>query len=214
MAFNMLPEWRTLLNDLFPIGVPTTAIWTDREAIIEVLKRIGSVDSLNHTFHPRSGGLDLTDAKPSHEEGCIELSFGGIAYVIRPARLYCETFGESVEWAYFRLETADLAPSGTHDTHGWQYEEVTELSPGQYVLRSVYDAGVYGSDENGRDRPLPRSARPLGRVFSGAFVIFCKTSPYNLESATYDGRHNKVNAPDFRTYIERQMANYGEFVPQ
>jgi len=129
MAFNMLPEWRTLLNDLFPIGVPTTAIWTDREAIIEVLKRIGSVDSLNHTFHPRSGGLDLTDAKPSHEEGCIELSFGGIAYVIRPARLYCETFGESVEWAYFRLETADLAPSGTHDTHGWQYEEVTCCDP-------------------------------------------------------------------------------------
>jgi hypothetical protein len=201
-AKETLEDWKSMLDRLFPLGIPSSKRWSTASDIVDVLNTIGRNAPQNHMFFPNGGGMDLEGARVSHEPGAIELC-AGFTSIVKPELLSFEYFGpESIGWSYFRLDTGGLRPSGVYDEVKEAYEEVTELSPAQYVNRSVWDAGYYGHDEDGVERPLPRRARCVSRFFEGAFVIFAKGSIYNRTSATYDGRHNKMNREQFRAHIK------------
>ena len=199
-----MKRWSLSLQKVFPNGIPDHADWTDKKEITAVLNTIGIVNT-NHMFLPRGGGLDLEGASASHEAGCIELNTAG-ATVVKPKALHFEFIGKSIEWAYFRLEVGGLAPSGVYETLDSAYEELTELTKGNYGSRSVIDEGHDGYDEDGNEKPLPEEARLVVRVLEGSFLVVAKASPYNMTNSTYDGRHDKMSAAEFRSYMEKQFS--------
>jgi hypothetical protein len=108
------------------------------------------------------------------------------------------------EWAYFRLETSGLSPSGVYDVDDAATvvsEHVVELEPGRYVEREHWDAGYFGTDDLGDELPLPPRARPLTRYFGGPFLIVAKTSGYNASRHTYRGEHARASAEEFDQQI-------------
>lgn len=206
-----LKAWDDLLHALFNGMIPASCTWEDKTEIIEILNFIGKNQQINHTFFPTGGGLDLAGAGNSVEEGCIEIYFHKkAADIVRPKALIFQSFGRPYEWSYFRLETEELDPSEVYENLTGQREELTEITPGEYVDRSHWDEGFYGYDEIGRELPLPDSARVVTRFFSGAFVIFAKGSIYNAINATYDGRHSKMTAEDFKQYIDNTVKKLRE----
>ena len=80
---EQLQKWEELLTEIFPDGIPERFEWTSTPAIIEILDKIGHADASNHTFFPDSGGLDLTGAKQSNEQGCVEVNFDSLAHVLK-----------------------------------------------------------------------------------------------------------------------------------
>lgn len=203
-------QWFEIQNKLFPTSIPKRVIWEDINDIVKILKVACTYDNLNHMFMPDGGGLDLEDVRISHEEGCIELDFQ-LVEIVKPKRLLFESFGYDHEWNYFRLETGELEPSGVYEvelgeepyekTH--DSEEVTELYPGQY--RDYYYLENMQYREYDDDYEQPQNARHVTRCFRGSYVIFCKRSIYNLNSSTYDGRHNKMTTDEFRKYIQKNI---------
>ncbi len=195
-------QWQETLANLFPLGAPTRATWDDPAQIVTVLNLLGRTNSLNHMFYPSGGGMDLEAARLNkHEPGCIEMDTG-LLDLVKPISLTLESFPGDPQWNYFRLETGTLEPSGVYGRKGKSagtHEEVTEIGPGVYADISCWDNHWY------KDAPLPDQARRLTRWFAGAFVIFQKTSFYNLAPApldAYDGRHNEMDANSFRSHIE------------
>jgi hypothetical protein len=78
-------------------------------------------------------------------------------------------------------------------------EELTEIDEHTYASRACWDENRYAGEE------LPDTARVIIRWFGGAFVIFQKTSFYNFVHGkldAYSGRHNKMDAEQFRSHIE------------
>lgn len=195
-------EWKYAQKKLFPIRTPGHAEWRGMEDIVSVLNTIGPKTNLNHLFFPTGGGLDLEHATLSQrEEGCIELVTNGLVSLLKPKSLQFEGFGAGEEWDYFRLECAFLEPSGVYESSSLRgYEEVLDLGDGQYVNRAHWDNGEFDGE------PLPEGARPISRYFEGVFVIFQKTSTYNRIPSTYDGRHSKMGAEEFRNHIEQMIA--------
>lgn len=193
-------QWIEIQNILFHTALPKRVIWEDKDSIYEVLRILSSIKDLNHMFMPYGGGLDLNGVKKSFEQDCLELDVGGFFLIIKPKRLIFDAFGDDPEWNYFRLETENLAPiNSSNKKHN---EEVfTELEPGLYT---DYECFEY-NDFNGKK--LPPTARPIRRLFKGDFVIFQTTSTYNKTGSTYDGRHNKVDADNFRKYIYKAIQN-------
>lgn len=192
-----LPKWENLIKSIFNGNVPEHYEWTDMHDVISILSTIGNSEALNHTFFASGGGLDLTDAIQSHESGCIELNFDGLVNILKPKKLIFEYFPEGdYEWAYFRIVTDKLSDSGVYENLSSNDEELTELSPCNYVERSVWDANEF----NGQ--PLPSSSRVVNRILNGDLVIFSKASLYNANSSTYDGRHSKYGIEGFRKHIE------------
>jgi serine/threonine-protein kinase len=209
-----LGQWKQVQLQIFRHGIPRRAEWVYPSSIVSVLNVVGSADNLNHMFFTGGGGLDLSSARESSESGCIELNAQGSASILRPKRLMFESFGNYEEWAYFRLECDRLEPSGVYEDLPDElgYEEVTELEPGRYVSRSVWDAG-YTYDEDGSEVPLPEGARSLTRWFRGAFVVFAKASLYN-KIDSYDGYHDKRSAEEYRNEIEKLLAERGPELEQ
>lgn len=199
-------QWLELQTKLFPVSVPSRTIWEDVDEIIKILKIICSFRDLNHLFFPNSGGLDLKDIRRSAENNCIELDFGQI-HILKPYRLIFEAFNFDPEWNYFRLEAQELSMSKVYANSSNEFndevgfEELTELSPGNYYPYSIFaDPAFYENDYN-----ITTAMRRVRRWFRGSFVIFCKSSLYNLMPATTDGRHAKMDAVEFRTYIQKYV---------
>ena len=207
-------QWLEIQQKLFPTAFPKRVIWEDINDIINVLKVLCTYDNLNHMFFPNGGGLDLEDARLSVEEGCIELDFQLID-IVKPKRLIFESFGYDPEWNYFRLELDELEPSGVYETEEgeepynkkYDYEAVSELYPGHY---DKYDLVEHRYDYQDMGYEIPENARQVTRWFRGSFVIFNKRSTYNLTPATYDGRHNKMDTEEFRSYIQRCVDHFRE----
>lgn len=194
---NLL-KWEKVIKEIFPNEIPNRYTWRNIDEIISVLNKLGNI---SHAFMPSGGGDHLCGAKKSLEDGCIELDFGAME-IVKPISLTFHSFSpEYYEWAYFRLETGGLKPSGIYQNLNHDYEELTELPPGKYVNRSVWDAGFFGYDESGDEIPLPKGTRVISRLFKGAYVIFAEASSYNRVSSTYDGRHNKMSSEEFEDYI-------------
>jgi hypothetical protein len=189
--------WIDIQNKIFPNGIPEHCQWTKLEHIISVLNTIGSVAT--HMFYPTGGGLDVKSSKLSIENNCIEI-FTGLTDILKPTQLLFESFDDPI-WNYFRIETSELQPSGVYQNQNYLSEDLTEIETGKYVNRSYWDEGEY------QGQKLPKTARVLTRHLKGSFVIFATASYYNRKSSTYDARHNKMMAEEFRTYIEKIIKN-------
>ncbi|RAR57128.1 serine/threonine-protein kinase [Paraburkholderia unamae] len=195
-----LTEWTELTRKLFPLGAPNRSTWEDVDAICLVLAEIAKIPALNHMFYPTGGGNTITAVSTAAEDGMIALHIGEkMVEILRPAKLTFESFGNDMNWSYFRLEAAQVAPSGVKGAISRErtYEALTEISPGHYVPYECWDHNEYNGE------PLPDSARPASRYLSGAFVFFSTRSTYNGDGRTYDARHNKMSEAEFRAYIAR-----------
>lgn len=196
-------QWVETQRRIFPLTVPTRAIWENLDDIVVMLNVLGETSNLNHLFFPDGGGLDLMRASQSKREpGCIELLMNDIPFLVKPAKLMFESFNDDPQWNYFRLETEDLDPSGVYPDlpNDCLNEELVEVGGEFYADRSCWDEDSYNEE------PLPEGSRLIIRYFRGAFVIFQKTSMYNNIRATYDGRHNRFDADGFRAYIASGVA--------
>jgi serine/threonine-protein kinase len=98
-----LKVWKELLESIFPLGIPSSAAWTDLRSMCSVLTKIASHSDSNHMFYPTHGGMDLLEAFPFEvEPGCLALRTGeSMVEVVKPAVLLFESFGPRLEWAYF-----------------------------------------------------------------------------------------------------------------
>ena len=194
-------DWIKIQQTLFGETIPQHAEWTEPAKIVEVLNIVGRVEASNHMMIPNGGGMDLEGAKLLNKAGEVEM-FAGMPYIIKPVKLSFESFGDDLSWNYFWLETGGLEPTGVYKNLNPEEleEELLELSPGKYIHRKFWDEGEY------QDEPLPDSARVVFRFFKGAFLIVQKLSPYNMDNATYDGRHEKVGEAAFRQYVQKQYS--------
>lgn len=151
-------------------------------------------------------GVDYDDAKR-----ILEFYPGGkCAYQARPRRLLFEHFPESPVNSFFLLECSDLEQTGVGKATLGNYEEVVELSKAMFAPRSVWDQNFVGLDENGYEIPLPPDARLIVRYHTGKFLMVAKASLWNRESATYDGRHNRMAATEIRNTIEIALRRIAE----
>ena len=199
---NNLEEWEALLINLFHGRIPESRSWTEKKDIIKTLQLLGSKPNLSRVFSPDGGGLDLKGAADSAEPDCIALHFvENPPSIVKPEVLIFQSFDKPYEWAYFRLATKGLDPSGWYENLTGIKEELTELHPGEYIHRSYWDAGYYEFDETGRELPLPGTARIVFRYLSGSFLFFAKASPYNEVLSTDDEGHSKMTQEEFEEYI-------------
>lgn len=201
-----LPKWESLLKSIFEECIPEHYEWKDNDDIISILNKIASSNTLNHVFLASGGGLDLISARESHEEGCIEVHCEDLICIVKPEKLMFESFSEDYhEWAYFRLVLDDLARTNVYNDQRYDYEILTELTPGNYEKNSVMSDGYY------KGKPLPPEARTVGRILKGDLVIFNKASMYKANSSsTYDGRHDTLGIEGFRNHIEEVVDSLKE----
>lgn len=195
-----LTEWFELQNKLFPLGAPKSTTWENIDSIVTVINKISEASSLNHMFFPNGGGHTITAASKAKEDGLIALHVGEkIAELIKPKKLTYETFGVDPSWDYFRLEAAEIEPSGIQNAVGLDAiaEALTEVEPGVYS-----DIGCWEYNE-WKGETLSDFARPISRFLKGSFVFVCTASVYNSISGTYDARHDKMSEIEFRDYIQK-----------
>jgi hypothetical protein len=200
--------WSNNISTLFGTVPPLSACWEQLDDFCQVLNLFMG-PNLNHTLLPHSGGLDMEVINMSHEPRCIELRPGsGIAYVSRPDKLYFEHFPDSSWNSFFLLELAPLQPCGVYEPEPNEAmsEEVLELTPFNYVERHHLDEGHLGYNENGDEIPLPETKKVVVRCFEGKILIVAKRSYWNLDTSTYDGRHNRMTNRQIRDVIQ-QMIN-------
>lgn len=189
-----LMQWKEIQEQLFPTIIPTHAEWKNVEDVVNVLRLLGKYESLNHMFFPDDGGMDLTDASISYEQGCIELRCGAFVYIIKPRFLSFENINESIEWNYFFLQ-ADPMPAITQNMPKDKYfEEFYETSPLEYLPLSENNKIV---DDNGK----AIETRHIIRYLKGSFVLFHKDSIYNHIISKYRGEHEKMGFLKFREGI-------------
>lgn len=197
-----LTEWVTIQNRIFPFGAPRQCRWTGPEEICAVLRLAADTGGLNHMMLPGKGGATLDGARLAKTPGHIVLDIGW-RVELKPASLSFESFGPGSIWNYFWLEAEEISPTGRYGAYlspdGLQ-EMLCEIEPGRLVAYSAWHNGEHHGE------PLPKGARPLERALKGSFLIVATQSYYNLTSATYDARHQKMGEVGFRQYIERQAS--------
>lgn len=197
-------KWVGIQSYLFPEHVPQRTEWSDMRTISDILNMVGESARDNHMFFPDGGGMDLTGASLSTDLNLIELFYDSTrmgSFAIRPKRLLYESFADS-DWNYFRVEFENAEPSGVY----WNIwpddvnsEEVIELAGGQLVPGECREYGEWNGE------PLPVDYRVQTRFRTGAIVVVHRKSAYNKDSSTYDGRHDEMNADEFRKYMARNF---------
>ncbi|WP_407372323.1 hypothetical protein [Carnobacterium sp.] len=193
-----LPLWEKMIKEIFENSEPHNKEWNDINQIVQILNMIGANDAHNHTFLPTGGGNDLHGCTISNEENCIEMNLDNIPTIVKPKRLVFTCYeSSSYEWAFFYLEIEELKSSEVYNTN-FEFEELVEVRPKEYVDRSIWD---YNRDS------LPKSARVVVRNFSGNFAIFSKASTYNRIGETYDARHSGMGYEGFREYVRPAAEN-------
>jgi len=191
-------EWDYLQKKLFNCQAPVTSCWEDSETIINILNKFSSFNNFNHTFF-NSGGLDLKEAKPSNENGFIELYFSlEEVCKCKPKRLYLETFKES-QWNYLYLELEDFEVNSLSKNYPFSSIEVWEDEPGVYYDR-VHE--FYGRRMDLPQKPLLNSSGRLVYILKGETLLICnKKGPYNHITSTYNGYQNHFDSIKFRKCI-------------
>jgi len=205
-----LVVWEKTIRELFPIAIPNNCQFEDRDSIISVLNKISSIVSLAHTLFPVGGGHDIIRVERSTEKEAIELRTPHSVRIVKPKVLEFNYFTNHIEWCYFRLETGGLKPITPNLDLSVVKEKLTEIEPGRYVEKEIWEKGYLGYDKNGYRILLPKTARLVSRYFRGSFVIFPKSSPYNKNHVTYDARHDRMNSKKFRQYIEKCIIKFNE----
>lgn len=199
--------WEKTIRELFPAAIPNNCQWEDMDSIISVLNKISFLDSVAHTLFPVGGGHDIIRSERSTEKETIELRTPHSVRIVKPKVLEFNYFTNHIEWAYFRLETGGLKPLTPNLDLSLIKEKLTELEPGHFVEKEIWEKGYLGYDKNGYRILLPKTARLVSRYFKGSFVIFAQNSLYNKNHITYDARHDKMNGKKFRQYIEKSILN-------
>jgi serine/threonine-protein kinase len=199
--------WEKTIRELFPMAIPNNCQWEDMDSIISVLNKISSLDSIAHTLFPVGGGHDIIKVERSTEKETIELRTPHSVRIVKPKVLEFNYFSNHIDWAYFRLETGGLNPITPNLDLSLIKEKLTELEPGRYIEKEIWEKGYLGYDKNGYRILLPKSARIISRYFKGSFVIFAQNSLYNKSHVTYDARHDRMNSKKFRQYIEKSILN-------
>jgi hypothetical protein len=173
-------KWEKVLKEIFKGPIPESHTWTEKKEIIRALYFLGRDPELNRTYLPDGGWLHLKRGEDSAEPDCLDLHFiDHPVCIVTPRSLTFQAFGQIYPWAYFRLETKDLEPSGWYPNLSGIKEELIEISPGDYADRKYWDQGSYEYDETGREIPLSSRARIVLRYFSGSFVIFAAASAFH-----------------------------------
>jgi len=198
---SQLSEWNFLNGILFGKYSQTSAKWSDREAIVDVLNVVGSLSAYNHMFFPDGGGLDFSVATIGNETDCIYIyADTGYCIVGKPKVLHYEGFSGNFDWNYFILELDDLKPIfGEPEI---DFEFLVEDYPSHYVSAQYEQYGVYDYDIGNK---LPDGYKTVRRYMKGKFLIVLKSGPYNKISSTYDGRHNDCSVLEFRDYTEQMI---------
>ncbi len=208
---NTFKEWEELLKTIFNGPIPESRSWTEKKDIIKILYFVGRNPDMNQTYLPDGGCLNLKRGEESSEPDCLDLHFvDHPVCIVKPRILVFQSFNKSCEWAYFRLETKNLDPSGWYPNLTGIKEELTEISPGDYADRKYWDLGSYEYDETGREIPLSSRARIAIRYFSGSFVIFSKGSAYHKINSSSAGSHSKMNEEEFKAYIGSKFRMLGK----
>jgi len=108
-----LADWEEVLKAIFKGPIPETSLWTDKKDIIRTLYFLGRNPELNRTYLPDGDRLHLKRGEDSAEPDCLDLHFvDHPVCIVKPRTLTFQSFGQDYKWAYFRLETKDLEPSG------------------------------------------------------------------------------------------------------
>ncbi len=190
-------KWLEIQKKIFPLGIPNSCTWTGINEISNILNLIGEYKNTNHMFYPTEGGMDLEGSELSNLKDLVGLYVGGSSVdLVKPKSLIFESFPD-YNWNYFRLEILGQEPSGVYEKVGIS-EELVELMTNKYIDRSYWDSGEYGGEK------LPNTARLITRYLKDcSFVIFSKYLVYNAINETYDARHNKMSAKEFREYINK-----------
>lgn len=189
-----LVQWQEVQERLFPTSVPTHAEWNNPKDIVNVLRLLGQYNSQNHTFFPDGGGMDITGANLSYEDGCIEFHCNRLVYIVKPKRLSFEFINDEIEWNYFSLETEPLEAFSSDLPEEFYSEEFCEMSPLDYQSPDILDNMT--KDEFDRIHP-----RRITRYLHGSFVMFHKDSIYNHFVSKYKGEHDKIGLQKFNEII-------------
>jgi hypothetical protein len=198
-------RWVDAIDLAFRNAPPHSAQWIDPVAMLRVLTPFMGVN-LNHTLLPGGGGLDMEAITISSEPECLEFRVDEhAADLFRPATLLFEHFSDSPWNSFFLLRTQPLEPCGLYEEDGGCREVVVEIAPGKYVQRSHGESRFLGYDANGREIPLPSTARTVTRYMRGSFLIGAKRSLWNLDTSTCDGRHNGASAQQIRATIQEAL---------
>lgn len=172
-------------------GVPFTRIeWTSLGEIVEVVKLLCRRESLNHTFFPGGGGLDITDAELTEDGTALLLWHSkGSATIIKPVRLTLERLGVGPRGSYATLESAALEPFGVREKSEWD-EELLRYDEYNYMALPC------------EDDPWPKDIARVSRYFKpGMFVIAPKGGIYNRID-TYQGKGNALGRDKLRAAFE------------
>lgn len=167
-------EWSFLQKQLFRASTKN-AIWDNIDSIVSVLDITTRTPYLNHTFFPGKGGLYLNNIK-KYSNDYIELDFG-MPYIGKPKKLEFHSFPISL-FNYFYLEMDDFG--GNYQFHKYKNklpyeEEVCEIS------NMTFDKVWLLNYERYNGFNVPETARKVYLLNRGIYVIFCQSSPYNLE---------------------------------
>ncbi|SCY42040.1 Serine/threonine protein kinase [Lysinibacillus sp. TC-37] len=192
-------EWDFILKEISPSDADSIT-WSRLNSINTVLNSVSKLKSLNHTFLPGGGGLDLQGSELSLQKGFLELNLDGSIRIIKPKNLKLETFEDS-QWNFFFLESEPINPSGIYDFEENRFEEyLLEISPGEYINPYHKNYGTY----NGK--VLPSSTREIFLGLRGNYVIFPKHSFYNLNMNSYGAYQTKYNTSEkFRNFIQETI---------
>jgi hypothetical protein len=197
-------RWEAALRKTAGPVPARTSIWVDASDIAAVLVNFMGAN-FAHAHLPTGGGLDFEEIAPAFERGCVEFRVEEkVADIAKPARLILWHFPGSPRNSFLLLELAKLKPSGVYQ-HAGESEELVDLGKMQYVNRSVWDAGFYGHDANGREKPLPAAARLVTRWLGGKILFVAKGSLWNRNSGTYDARHSRMTAEEISVAIESAL---------
>lgn len=197
--------WKFIEETVVHQNNPSTVVWRNKQQVIEIVKQL-SMLNFNHTFIHNGGGMDLIDIKEIeqvNEKDLIGIDFNyNRLQLFKLKRLIWELPNEDPEFSYFRLEFDNLNPifpEGVEETQRWLRAQGLMDSSEEIVNEDliINDEGeyepYYESDE---------ILTSITRWFGGSFLIVPKASIYNSIQATYDGRHSKLNAEEFREYME------------
>jgi hypothetical protein len=185
-------EWLAIQRELFPFGVPAAAEWTDINAIGEVLSRLGGSRIASHVFMPGGGGFDITGAIAGKWAGTLELKLDfEFNLIVSPARLSFRRIDADRTRDFYLLEMRELAPpAGFAARPGDNRLEFTEFPDGRWVSSSAIDRNEW------EGQPLPADSRSVILCTHGRLLFVMRTSSYNSDPSTYDGRHGSLTADE------------------
>ncbi|MCU7746569.1 protein kinase [Priestia megaterium] len=198
-------SWRFIEETVVHQNNPSTVIWREKQQVVDIVKQL-SILNFNHTFIHDGGGMDLIGIEHMEhvdEKDMVGIDFGyGRLQLFKVKRLIWELPNEDSAFSYFRLEFDKLNPiypEAVEELNNWRKTEGLLEDMGEVVNEDLI------IDNHGGYEPYYESDENLTSVrrwFHGSFLIVPKLSIYNRITATYDARHSKLNAEEFREYME------------